>query len=69
MTIAILGLIGSALTAAAGVWKLLSDGESAANTPAMQAAAQAQQQTDLAAKATQAHAAGDLTTIRELESE
>jgi hypothetical protein len=69
MTVAILGLIGSALTAAAGVWKLFSADQAAANTPEMQQAAKAQQQVDFEAKATAAHAKGDLTTIRDLESE
>jgi hypothetical protein len=69
MTVAILGLIGSALTAGAGIWKLFSDGRAAVNTPQMQAAAEAQEQADFAQKATQAHARGDLTTIRDLESE
>jgi hypothetical protein len=69
MTVAILGLIGSVITAATGVWKLLSTDQAAANTPQMQAAALAQQQADLDAKSTQAHAKGDLAEIRKLESE
>ncbi len=69
MTVAILGLIGSALTAGAGIWKLFSDDNAAANTAPMQSAAEAQQQADFAAAAAKAHAAGDLNTIRDLESE
>ena len=69
MTTAILGLIASAITAAAGVWKLFSSDSVAENTPQMQSAAEARQQTDFNAKSTQAHAKGDLTEIRNLESE
>ncbi|MCE0499447.1 MAG: hypothetical protein LV481_16015 [Methylacidiphilales bacterium] len=68
-TAAILGLIGSAITAAAGIWKLFSSDSAAENTPQMQASAEAQQQADFDAKATQAHAKGDLDEIRDLESE
>jgi hypothetical protein len=69
MTVAILGLIGSALTACAGFWKIFSDDRTAAHTPDMQAGAEAQQQADFAAEATRAHEQGDLNQIRELESE
>lgn len=69
MTAALIGLIGSAITACAGAWKLFSDDSAAANTPQMEAAAEAQQQADFAAKATQAHATGNLDEIRDLESE
>jgi hypothetical protein len=69
MTIAILGLIGSAITAAAGAWKLFSERNAEESTPQMQAAAEARQQAGLEAEATEAHAQGDLETIRDLESE
>jgi hypothetical protein len=69
MTTAIIGLVASVLSAGVGVWKLVSDNSAAENTAPMQTAAEAQQQTDFAAKATQAHAQGDLNEIRDLESE
>jgi hypothetical protein len=69
MTAAILGLIGSAMTAVVAVWKMLSDRASAENTPAMQQASQAQQQVDFAQQAAQVHAKADLDKIRDLESE
>jgi len=69
MTAAIIGLVGSAITACVGIWRLFSNDSAAENTPQMQATAEAQQQADFDTKATQAHARGDLNEIRDLESE
>ena len=69
MTASILGLIGAAITASAGIWRLLSNNSAAENSPRMQSTAESQQQADFDAETTQAHARGDLNNIRNLESE
>ncbi|HUB67459.1 MAG TPA: hypothetical protein VL981_08250 [Candidatus Methylacidiphilales bacterium] len=66
MTAAILGLIGSAITAGVGIWKAFSDAE---ETPPMEQAAEAQQEETFDAMATKAHAGGNLQKIRDLEAE